>query len=41
MEIRPEGADSLSEDRRTDRHVSKLRVAFCNFANLTNYEAKS
>ena len=45
MKMPSAGADLLSADRwtdgQTDRQVAKLRVIFCSFANVPNYEAKS
>ena len=33
MKIRPVGAELFHADRRTDRHMTKLMVAFRNFSN--------
>ena len=41
MKILPAGAELLSADRRTHRHVAKLRVALCSFAKAPNYETLS
>ena len=41
MKIRPVGAELFREDGRLDRHMTKLVVAFRNFANAPKNESSS
>jgi len=38
MKILSVGAELFHADRRTDKHMTKLRVAFRNFVNSTKKE---
>jgi len=41
MKIRPVGAQLFHDGRRTDRHMTKLIAAFCNFENVPKNTKKN